>query len=105
MALLCAGSVLAAATTSYPLLLVARVLQGSASAVFPLSMTIVADEWGDARLRAGIGWLSATFSCTFTLTDGAVSSARSIRAGFTEARTVSVVDVLIGSYDTLFLPG
>ncbi|HXA28429.1 MAG TPA: MFS transporter [Candidatus Angelobacter sp.] len=62
MVLLCAGSLVAATTTSFPLLLVARVLQGSASAVFPLSMTIVADEWDERRLRAGIGWLSATLA-------------------------------------------
>jgi MFS family permease len=62
MVLLCSGSLLAATTTSYPLLLVARVLQGSASAVFPLAMTIVADEWDERRLRAGIGWLSATLA-------------------------------------------
>jgi MFS family permease len=62
MVLLCSGSLLAATTTSYPLLLVARVLQGSASAVFPLAMTIVADEWDERRLRVGIGWLSATLA-------------------------------------------
>jgi MFS family permease len=62
MGLLCAGSLLAATTTSYPLLLVGRILQGSASAVFPLAMTIVADEWDERRLRAGIGWLSATLA-------------------------------------------
>jgi MFS family permease len=62
MILLCSGSLLAATTTSYPLLLVGRVLQGSASAVFPLAMTIVADEWDERRLRAGIGWLSATLA-------------------------------------------
>jgi MFS family permease len=38
------------------------VLQGSAQAVFPLSMSIVADEWDAVRRRVGIGWLSASLA-------------------------------------------
>jgi MFS family permease len=54
-----AGSLLAATTSSVPLLVLARVLQGSAFALYPVAVSILRDELPDARLIRAIAVLSA----------------------------------------------
>ncbi|MER7502735.1 MFS transporter [Nonomuraea pusilla] len=60
LALLVAGSVMAALATTLPWLIVARVLQGFVSALVPLSIGVVRDVLPRRQLGTGIGVLSAT---------------------------------------------
>ena len=55
-----AGSVLAALSTSLPLLLAARVLQGAAFGLFPLAMGVLRDELPGAQLTRAMAVVSAT---------------------------------------------
>jgi EmrB/QacA subfamily drug resistance transporter len=59
LAMLIAGSVLAALTSSVPVMLVARVIQGAGGAIFPLAFSIVRDEFPRERVAGAIGVLSA----------------------------------------------
>ncbi len=59
LAILTAGTVLAAVATSLPLLIAARVIQGVAGGIFPLSFGIVRDEFPPEKVAGGIGLLSA----------------------------------------------
>jgi len=61
LALLLAGSVLAALAPNLGVLIVARILQGAAGAVMPLSIGIVRDELPRDRVSVTIGLLSAIF--------------------------------------------
>lgn len=61
LALLLAGTVLAALATNLTVLIIARVLQGAAGAVMPLSIGIVRDELPKERVSVTIGLLSAIF--------------------------------------------
>ncbi len=54
-----AGSLLAALTTSLPMLLLARVLQGASYALFPLSMGVLRDELPGERLTGAMAIVSA----------------------------------------------
>jgi MFS family permease len=56
------GSVLAAATTSLGLLIVARVLQGSATAIFPLGLSIIRDEVPQEKLHGAMALVSSTLA-------------------------------------------
>ncbi|MER6950790.1 MFS transporter [Nonomuraea sp. NPDC000554] len=60
LALLVAGSVMAALATSLTWLIVARVLQGFVAALVPLSIGVVRDVLPRQQLATGIGVLSAT---------------------------------------------
>ncbi|HEU0103712.1 MAG TPA: MFS transporter [Mycobacteriales bacterium] len=60
LAVVTAGSVLAALTSSLPLLILARVLQGSAYALFPLSIGILRDELPATKLTGAMAVVSAT---------------------------------------------
>jgi MFS family permease len=60
LGLLGAGAVLAALAPNLPVLIVARVLQGVAGAIMPLSIGIVRDELPPGRVSVVIGLLSAT---------------------------------------------
>jgi EmrB/QacA subfamily drug resistance transporter len=53
------GTLLAALTSSLPVLIAARVIQGVAGGIFPLSFGIVRDEFPADRVAGGIGLLSA----------------------------------------------
>ena len=53
------GSVIAAVTTSIAVLIFARVIQGLAGAVFPLSFGIIRDEFPTERVAGAIGMISA----------------------------------------------
>ncbi len=53
------GTLIAALTSSLPVLIAARVIQGVAGGIFPLSFGIVRDEFPTARVAGGIGLLSA----------------------------------------------
>lgn len=55
------GSLVAALSTSIEILILGRVMQGAAGAVFPLSFGIIRDEFPPKRVAAGIGLISATF--------------------------------------------
>ena len=61
LALLLVGTVLAALAPNLGVLIVARVLQGAAGAVMPLSIGIVRDELPKERVSVTIGLLSAIF--------------------------------------------
>ena len=56
---LAAGTLLAALAGSLPVLIVARIIQGVAGGIFPLSFGIVRDEFPAGRVAAGIGLMSA----------------------------------------------
>ena len=56
---LAAGTVLAAVAGSLPVLIVARVIQGVAGGIFPLSFAIVRDEFPADRVAGSIGLMSA----------------------------------------------
>jgi EmrB/QacA subfamily drug resistance transporter len=61
LALLAAGTLLAALSTNLPVLIIARALQGAAGAVLPLSIGIVRDELPRERVGVTVGLLSALF--------------------------------------------
>lgn len=61
LALLLVGAVLAALATNLTVLIIARILQGAAGAVMPLSIGIVRDELPKERVSVTIGLLSAIF--------------------------------------------
>ena len=56
---LAAGTLLAALAESLPVLIVARVIQGVAGGIFPLSFAIVRDEFPADRVPGSIGLMSA----------------------------------------------
>jgi MFS family permease len=56
---LAAGTLLAALAGSLPVLIVARVVQGVAGGIFPLSFAIVRDEFPADRVAGSIGLMSA----------------------------------------------
>jgi EmrB/QacA subfamily drug resistance transporter len=56
---LAAGTLLAAVAGSLPVLIVARLIQGVAGGIFPLSFAIVRDEFPPDRVASGIGLMSA----------------------------------------------
>jgi EmrB/QacA subfamily drug resistance transporter len=59
LALLAIGCLVAALATSLSVLIIARVIQGAAGALFPLSFGIVRDEMPKERVSTSIGLLSA----------------------------------------------
>ncbi len=60
LASVCAGSLLAATTSSLALLLVARVLQGAAFGLFPLSIGVIRDELPAPRVTTAMAVVSGT---------------------------------------------
>ncbi|BBY16136.1 MFS transporter [Mycolicibacterium litorale] len=54
------GSVLAAATSSLPLLIVARVLQGASYALYPISVAVLREELPQGRLAGAMAVMSGT---------------------------------------------
>jgi EmrB/QacA subfamily drug resistance transporter len=61
LALLLAGTVLAALAPNLGVLIIARALQGAAGAIMPLSIAVVRDELPRERVGVTIGLLSAIF--------------------------------------------
>jgi EmrB/QacA subfamily drug resistance transporter len=61
LAVLAAGTLLAALAPNLPVLIVARILQGAAGAIFPLAIGIVRDELPRERVGVTVGLLSAIF--------------------------------------------
>jgi EmrB/QacA subfamily drug resistance transporter len=61
LAILAAGTLLAALAPNLPVLIVARALQGAAGAILPLSIGIVRDELPRERVGVTVGLLSAIF--------------------------------------------
>jgi EmrB/QacA subfamily drug resistance transporter len=59
LVILADATLLAAVSRTLPLLIVARVLQGAAGGIFPLSFAIVRDEFPAERVPGSIGFLSA----------------------------------------------
>lgn len=60
LAVVCAGSLLAALTTSLPLLVLARVLQGASFGLFPLSIGVIRDELPAHRGTGAMAVVSGT---------------------------------------------
>jgi EmrB/QacA subfamily drug resistance transporter len=58
---LAAGTLMAALVNSLPLLILARVIQGTGGGVFPLSFGIIRDEFPPEKVPGAIGLLSAIF--------------------------------------------
>jgi EmrB/QacA subfamily drug resistance transporter len=56
---LSAGTLLAALSTTLPVLIVARIIQGVAGGIFPLAFGIVRDEFPPERVAGSIGLMSA----------------------------------------------
>ncbi len=61
MGIFIVGTIAAALSTSIAMLIVARALQGTAGAIFPLAFGIIRDELPRERVGMGLGILSATF--------------------------------------------
>jgi EmrB/QacA subfamily drug resistance transporter len=59
LALLSVGAAVSAVSSSLPLMLVGRVIQGAAGGIFPLAFGIIRDEFPRGRVAAGIGLMSA----------------------------------------------
>ncbi len=59
LASLVVGSVVAALTTSIAVMIVARIIQGGGGAIFPLSFSIIRDEFPRDRVAGAIGLISA----------------------------------------------
>jgi EmrB/QacA subfamily drug resistance transporter len=59
LALLAVGSLIAALTSSFPVMLAARTVQGAGGAIFPLAFSIIRDEFPRERVAGAIGVLSA----------------------------------------------
>ncbi len=59
LALLAVGTAISALSSSLPLMLVGRVVQGAAGGIFPLAFGIIRDEFPRERVAAGIGLMSA----------------------------------------------
>ncbi|KPI16081.1 major facilitator superfamily MFS_1 [Actinobacteria bacterium OK006] len=60
--LMIAGSVLAATTTSLLWLIVGRVLQGAATAIFPLALSVLREEIPPAKLHGAMALVSGTLA-------------------------------------------
>jgi EmrB/QacA subfamily drug resistance transporter len=56
-----AGTLVSAVSSSLPLLIAGRAIQGAGGAIFPLAFGIIRDEFPRDRVGAGIGLISATF--------------------------------------------
>jgi MFS family permease len=65
LGLLVAGSIVAGLATSLPVLIVARVLQGTSAALVPLAIAVARDVLPRHHLATGIGVLSATMGVGF----------------------------------------
>ena len=57
--ILSAGTLLAALASTLPVLIVARIIQGVAGGIFPLSFGIVRDKFPAERVAGSIGLMSA----------------------------------------------
>ncbi|WP_042390816.1 MFS transporter [Streptacidiphilus melanogenes] len=62
LAVMVAGSLLAATTTSLTLLIIGRVLQGSATAIFPLALSIIRDQVAHEKLHGAMALVSSTLA-------------------------------------------
>ncbi|MGW1891132.1 MFS transporter [Streptomyces sp. NPDC002004] len=62
LVLMAAGSVLAATTHSLLWLIVARVMQGAATAIFPLALSVLREEIPPARLHTAMALVSGTLA-------------------------------------------
>lgn len=59
LVVLCLGTLLAAVSNSIGMLIVARVIQGSGGAIFPLAFGIIRDEFPPGKAAQGIAMISA----------------------------------------------
>jgi EmrB/QacA subfamily drug resistance transporter len=59
LALLSVGTAISAVSTSLPLMILGRVVQGAAGGIFPLAFGIIRDEFPRERVAGGIGLMSA----------------------------------------------
>ncbi len=59
LALLSAGTLVSAVSTTMTVMLIGRVVQGAAGGIFPLAFGIIRDEFPRHRVAAGVGLMSA----------------------------------------------
>ncbi|MET9257384.1 MFS transporter [Streptomyces sp. NPDC003717] len=106
LALMLAGSVLAAITTSLPLLIVARVLQGAVTGVFPLALSVARDAVAKEKLTGAMALISATLSVGGSL---GLVAAGVLASGDSDYRNVfwlaSAVGVLAIAAVAAWVPG
>ncbi|WP_329192839.1 MULTISPECIES: MFS transporter [unclassified Streptomyces] len=62
LAIMVAGSVVAALATSLPLLILGRVLQGAATAIFPLALSVLREEVRPQKLPGAMALVSGTLA-------------------------------------------
>ncbi|MEV6685890.1 MFS transporter [Streptomyces sp. NPDC051130] len=62
LAVMVAGSVVAALATSLPLLILGRVLQGAATAIFPLALSVLREEVRPQKLPGAMALVSGTLA-------------------------------------------
>ncbi|MFC9793618.1 MFS transporter [Streptomyces sp. NPDC127584] len=97
-----AGSVVAALATSLPLLILGRVLQGAATAIFPLALSVLREEVRPQRLPGAMSLVSGTLAfgsglalvATGLLTSGTDADYRSafwMATGFAALALLAVV--------------
>ncbi|MFJ3925314.1 MFS transporter [Streptomyces sp. NPDC090022] len=97
-----AGSVIAAVASSLPLLILGRVLQGAATAIFPLALSVLREELRPQRLPGAMALVSGTLAfgsglalvATGLLTSGSGTDYRSafwMATGFAVLALIAVV--------------
>ncbi|WP_306325654.1 MFS transporter [Streptomyces venezuelae] len=97
-----AGSVVAALATSLPLLILGRVLQGAATAIFPLALSVLREEVRPQKLPGAMSLVSGTLAfgsglalvATGLLTSGSGADYRSafwMATGFAALALIAVV--------------
>jgi MFS family permease len=59
LSILCVGTALSAIATTLPVMLAGRALQGIGGAIFPLSFSVIRDEFPHEKLAMGLGLMSA----------------------------------------------
>lgn len=98
LAIVLAGSLLAAVTETLSLLVLARVLQGVSFAAFPVCLTIMRDEMDPRRLASSMGLLSGTLgfggAVGMVLTGLVVPVGADYRRAFWLASVLTVVAIV-----------
>ncbi|WP_436775021.1 MFS transporter [Yinghuangia sp. YIM S09857] len=98
LAAVAAGSVLAAVTTSFPMLVAGRVLQGLGGGVVPLALSVVRDEFPRHRTAGSIAVIGATISVGSTfgsVMTGLIADRADYHLLFWLSAAVSVISIAL----------